>query len=387
MLAVSFLSEEEIIDGKFIFVSYKHEDRAVVAPTADGLISMGVRLWYDADLAYGDNWQERVKRLICHPNCQGVLYFCSCASYLSPNVAVEREWGYAEFKKRSEAGEPYFYLPINIGKPTAIQLLKSCFAGLEDDGKILTREFPLDSIRLIAEMFTDKIMYCSAELPREELVAGIFNKIKTAAPEAVDKGKVLLNQIKNAQGPTAGYSKISFGVRPGEAMAFALGNGQNNTNLQQDGVRYIVQDGVPYKALPIIWLCLHADDREVTLLAEETVGVRNGGAALRQWLNEVFRKTAFSDEEEHSLSGDVRLLTNDDMEKAKNTDFLRDLSTGSADSKWWIGETGNMDAMQQVVRSDGSIYQAGYNVRKMTAGVRPVIQIPTEKFQTILENQ
>ena len=46
-----------------------------------------------------------------------------------------------------------------------------------------------------------------------------------------------------------------------------------------------------------------------------------------------------------------------------------------------------MDAMQQVVRSDGSIYKAGYNVRKMTAAVRPVIQIPTEKFQKILENQ
>ena len=387
MLAVSFLSEEEIIDGKFIFVSYKHEDKAVVAPTADGLISMGVRLWYDADLAYGDNWQERVKRLICHPNCQGVLYFCSCASFMSPNVAVEREWGYGEFKKRSAAGEPYFYLPINIGKPSAIQLLKSCFAGLEDDGKILSRKFPLESIRLIAEMFTDKLMYCSADLPREELVVGIFNKIKTAAPETVDKGKVLLSQIKNGQGAAGDYSKITFGIRPGEAMAFAIEKGQNNTNLEKDGVRYIVQDGVPYKALPVVWLCLHANDREVTLLAEDAVAVRNGGGALRQWLNEVFRKTAFSGEEEACLSQDVRLLTNDDILKAKNTDFLRDLSAGGMDTKWWIGETGNMDAMQQVIRSDGSIYKAGYNVRKMTAAVRPVIQIPTEKFQKILENQ
>ena len=45
-----------------VFVSYKAEDRARVAPLARALEGHGISVWWDAHIGAGDDWRDTILR-------------------------------------------------------------------------------------------------------------------------------------------------------------------------------------------------------------------------------------------------------------------------------------------------------------------------------------
>ena len=75
-----------------IFISYAHENRPEVEPSAELLRAGGVQVFIDvAGIAYGDRWQDTLRQAL--DQCERVLVFWSLAAKASE--WVEREWRYA----------------------------------------------------------------------------------------------------------------------------------------------------------------------------------------------------------------------------------------------------------------------------------------------------
>lgn len=67
-------TKEEVVKNDFLFVSYKHEDTEIVVEVIGFLVEQGIRIWYDADLVYGDKWPEIAEKLIKNDHCRGVIF-------------------------------------------------------------------------------------------------------------------------------------------------------------------------------------------------------------------------------------------------------------------------------------------------------------------------
>lgn len=75
-----------------IFISYAHENRPEVEPSAELLRAGGVQVFIDvAGIAYGDRWQDTLQQAL--DQCERVLVFWSLAAKASE--WVDREWRYA----------------------------------------------------------------------------------------------------------------------------------------------------------------------------------------------------------------------------------------------------------------------------------------------------
>lgn len=64
----------------FIFVSYAHQDRDIVAPLVRGLQRQGFRVWFDVGIEHGSLWAEALAQKLT--SCHCILFF------LSPDSAV-----------------------------------------------------------------------------------------------------------------------------------------------------------------------------------------------------------------------------------------------------------------------------------------------------------
>ena len=84
----------------FIFVSYAHDDSALVLPILEKLDAAGYRVWYDEGIAPGSEWPENIAE---HMNgSRVVLAFLSNAAMESPNC--RREVNYALAKRKDFLG-------------------------------------------------------------------------------------------------------------------------------------------------------------------------------------------------------------------------------------------------------------------------------------------
>jgi hypothetical protein len=75
-----------------IFISYAHEDRPQVEPSAELLRAGGVQVFIDVrGIDYGDRWQDVLRGAL--EKCERVMVFWSLAAQASE--WVDREWRYA----------------------------------------------------------------------------------------------------------------------------------------------------------------------------------------------------------------------------------------------------------------------------------------------------
>ncbi len=75
-----------------IFISYAHENRPEVEPSAELLRAGGVQVFIDVvGIAYGDRWQDTLQQAL--DQCERVMVFWSMAAKASE--WVDREWRYA----------------------------------------------------------------------------------------------------------------------------------------------------------------------------------------------------------------------------------------------------------------------------------------------------
>ena len=63
-----------------VFVSYKREDRARVAPLVDRLREKGLRVWWDADILGGASWRPEILRHLDAARCVIVVWSALAAS-------------------------------------------------------------------------------------------------------------------------------------------------------------------------------------------------------------------------------------------------------------------------------------------------------------------
>ena len=74
----------------YAFVSYKSQDRAVVAEDIAILQNKyGVNIWFDEELVAGRRWDEEVKPIVISGNCKLVIFYASPNALTSVNVQNE----------------------------------------------------------------------------------------------------------------------------------------------------------------------------------------------------------------------------------------------------------------------------------------------------------
>jgi len=81
-------------DGPYIFVSYSHEDDAVVFQEIRWLQDQGINVWYDEGIRPGSEWTEALAQAI--KNCSQLLYFITPQSVASENCRRELNFALAE---------------------------------------------------------------------------------------------------------------------------------------------------------------------------------------------------------------------------------------------------------------------------------------------------
>lgn len=382
-----YYTEETVVKSKFLFVSYRHDDKEIVHSSIEWLINEGVRLWYDADLHNGDNWIRTAERMINHPNCIGVIFFNSLSSYTSNPVSSERSFCLEKHKLWKEQGKDFHIFVANIGKPSTMRLVKQVFDSLPDDDSAISAAITTDRLKVILELFEDTRIYSYVDpSDTKAFLPGLLTDISNKASEAVNKGSILIEQMKNdSDAKVIGKALcVSFGICKdapvSELPEFML---KNDGLTDYHGRKYIIESGQAYSTKSIEWIFLYNEKDTVTLISQCCVDTRKGGAELNAWLNGAFLNTAFTQTERTLIPGSVALLGISDIDKAENKAFLANLTDRTEAQKyWWLAEMSG--ALQKAVREDGTIYNTGHNSRIKKCGVRPVIKLRMEDLKSLL---
>ncbi len=378
-------TREEIVKESFLFISYKHDDRnEVVQDVLDYLFEQGVRFWYDADLSYGDKWPEVAKKLINNENCRGVIFFNSEASFKSEPVFFERQFTVEKMKACKKNGEPFFIFPVNIGKPSAIRIVKGILDGLSDSDREIERELPLKYLKEIAELFDNETIYCYADPENKSgYMESLYQKIERDLPSVVSKAALELRKLQSANSSSSPTVTLgAFCDKPTDALPSALLG--KNAAVSYNNTRYIVQDGQAYTERCLEWRVLYCEGEEFVLIADEPVDLRFG-TELSAWLKGEFREIAFTEEERERVL-DIRLLNRADIGHIESPELLK-LAAGkrNPDGHWWIDDP-VYGALQRVIRRDGTVSPSGYNVRTKKSGVRPVIVVTKDELLSLTQD-
>lgn len=322
-----FFSAEEVVKAPFLFISYSHKNKPLVEDMARYLLDQGVRLWYDVDLVTGDDWNERVISLITHQNCNGVIFVCSPAAYVSANIHREREAALEAQAQRGTGKYPLFVVNVcdSADEGSYMRILKTTFEGLQAD--TLDIVFPIKHFRTLMQIIgKDPICQKTADaFWKDQLLSDIDRVVK----QVVDKGGVALEQMQKV----AGYS----------GLVITLGN----------------YDG------PLKWQLLGKEGENGLFLLQSPLP-ETYGTQIETWLNGDFLRSAFSEAEAAELVEPIRLLT-----KAEFTTYATEIPR--ADTAWWLRDC--VRARQSFVRDDGSLSATGALNQQFKRGIRPVITL------------
>lgn len=379
----NYYTREEIVKKPYVFVSYRHKDKsAVVQDVLDFLYQKGIRFWYDSDLGLGDRWSEVAESLIKNENCRGVIFFNSVDSFVSEPVYKERMFTIERMDESRRRGETFTVIPVNIGKPSTLRLIKAVFDALPDSDKDIEREFTVRYLYSIVKLFDSEMIYCYADPDnREGYMESLYQNISRSLPCVVDESTLQMKILKDAAANTAPMT-VNLGMCKSQPTSTL-----HSVYLQKDGVvnynnnAYIVQGGKAYTAKKIRWRILYCEGERFVLIAEDTVDLRGGGPELMTWLKSDFYSLFFSPEEQAKINGGlVRLLTPADIEKTEDAARLVFEQAGDCpEGHWWIDSKAG-GALQRVVKKDGTVFRAGYNIRTKRSGVRPVIEIDKQEL-------
>ena len=366
-------TREELSKDDFLFISYKHgEKNSVVEDVLSFLYDEGVRFWYDADLVVSENWKKVAEGLIKHEKCRGVIFFNSVESFISEPVHEERGFCCEKIKECEKSGETFRIIPVNIGSPSAIEIMKDVFDRYADDIRGLNRDFPFKYIKNIAALFENDNIYCYADPENKDgYKKSIYETVLRLIPSVVDKSFLQMKKLQDS----SGGASVELGVcadKPTGAVPSSLLDKDGRVTLH--GITYIIDGGKAYTVKPIHWRVLYPKDDEIVLIAEDTVALRFGGAELNAWLTGGFIESAFTDEQRAAIT-QIRLLKGEDIAKVNDAKRIAFPETPSnPEGHWWIGDM-SYGALQRVVRKEGMVYSMGYNIRTKRSGVRPVITV------------
>ena len=80
----------------YLFISYAHKDSALVVKIIEGLQRLGMRIWYDEGLEWGDNWRTKIERYLL----ESTYVVCFFTKHFFESEECKKEMGLAfEHKK------------------------------------------------------------------------------------------------------------------------------------------------------------------------------------------------------------------------------------------------------------------------------------------------
>lgn len=85
----TYLDRADRKNQEYLFISYSHTNPLFVYNCLNVLYDKGVDFWYDAELATGDIWIERVKQKMSNIHCKGAIVFLDKNALASEAVARE----------------------------------------------------------------------------------------------------------------------------------------------------------------------------------------------------------------------------------------------------------------------------------------------------------
>ena len=88
------LGFQAVVDGEFYFVSYNSNDCDRIAPYAKQIDGMGIPLWYDKGLVYGERWEEEIGLRIAAS--RGFVLFFTEGILAKKESYVEKEFRIAK---------------------------------------------------------------------------------------------------------------------------------------------------------------------------------------------------------------------------------------------------------------------------------------------------
>ena len=318
-----FYTTAEATKNSFLFISYSHDDQDTVKAWADYLIDRGVRVWWDKAFIGGDDWETIATTLLSHENCCGILFFGSKSAIASPNVA--KEWRTAA-KTKDDRDEGSFYAQIIMaGNDPALD-----YKFLTNYVKKTEETFSDEDYDDFRSLFgkKDHLYYSAANEADKD---ALLQTIKTRVPQTVDEHEIIRDKLADI------------------------------SNLDKDVILKLGKN--PANGKPLLWLQIHQENNEATLLCQEILTEELGGQPLKNWLADFVRQN-FSQEEQDALQGNLRMLTREEAAAMTQQQL-------AADKIWWLADCDGH--LQSVVREDGTIYQGGYNNKLYKKGVRPVV--------------
>lgn len=357
------MTEDKILAGNFLFVSYSHRDMDCVREDVRALQTMGARIWFDENMRIGDNWQAIAREKIGHPNCKGVIFYNSAASFLSDAVLLERQEALARAGNEKNFG----VYSVNIGGKTMQQLYTEAMQGAEQG--FLEKMF-----RDLLPHFNDEKLY----IPRfssKECVEQIYEKV--VRPNlVVDEAELFQDAFRGHGAGVRRTDRFRFGSYFGAPCTTPLKHSAPTERFFANDTEYISYNNTLFGLRPLEWDLLYAENAAAVLLCTEILDFSCGGAGAEHYLKEIFALLAFSVKERELLRAEPRLLTPADISMAKEI-FVPEGK--GAHRHWWIDADGLMDNWQMTYCGN-TLYRNGFNVM-IKKGIRPVIEFPIDKLK------
>ncbi len=364
------LNEEEIFAGNFFFVSYSHADTDVVREDVDALINRGVRLWIDhrnendENMSLGDDWREKVKTAILHPNCRGVIFYNSGAARASKAIWQEEEW--AEERKKQDPAFKHFF--INIGGKTMNDIFTDAISCAQ------AKQIPLDYMQQYVrqnQMFgasNESVLY-HLRTESESCVETIYGKAVELG--VADNKLVMVKTLQKTGLASKDDGEVRFGCYKGDLVSSVAASEPDG---RANGAIY--QGGKAYKERGLFWRVLYVKDGKTVMLCSEQVetctalDVEDGLKA--------FTAAAFDGQEKAAVKA-VRLLNASDEEYTEEKEVF---DFGDEPISWWIDEPGLVENRWQRVYKNGTRYGHGF-LKSLVKGLRPVIEVSSVELEKI----
>ena len=369
------MTEQQILAGNFVFISYSHRDADAVKEDVKALQERGVRVWFDANMRLSESWMDQAHKVMTHPNCRGVIFYHSKYSYVSNACSIEREKAWEQHQK--DEGYGFWFVNLEGKSIDTIDDEAMDYAREELNDRSLYKNASRG--KLLSEFNSNYL--CIFRTDSASCVETIYQKIARDKGLVDDVGSVT-SSLENMGVMSKDTKGMKFGVYLNEKYTAPLNREGKGERFQaEDGTEYIVRDEQIYTVQPLYWKLLYVENDVSVFLCDEIIDYCKGGAFASEFLESKFYPVAFSEEEKAKLSGRMpRLLTKADLEKNQTPSAIAlHHQPDSLPRHWWVDMDGLMKDWKMTYCNDVP-YPKGF-VISIEKGVRPVIEIPTKNLQ------
>ena len=364
------MDETAIFSGPFIFVSYSHKDAEIVREDVEKLIDLGARVWIDhrndeiENMSLSDNWFEKVKAAVCHPNCCGVIFYVSPYALLSK--AIRRE------QKLVKETEGLLYYCVSVGGlPLSKHLKKAVLLSDDEDSPLYDPDYygNEDAEVMQKAMFHDDIL-AVLRTNSDDCVKQLLNQVAIPLGATDDQGAVMAVLEKNALA-SKDTGDIVLGIYKG-AKCEPVSRMVENSRFTLKDKQYIHHNGEFFTGRPLKWKLLYIKDSCAALICSEVL--EKGSYTEIQNYLEMFANLAFSPVEA-KLVRKIRLMDATDEAEIDpaNRDWVLSLDVSQENLYWWVNKEGIVPQWRLTYKNNTPIPN-GFLVTR-PKGFRPVIEV------------